>query len=180
MTDCNECHQYNKESLKKIATKVVINMIEMIKSVTEALGITEGIKTIKKAIENKIGKEKLVEVEVSGEKYYDMIELLKSDCFIKKFEEKIIKMSNKVKDNFASLKESLGKLQITSLLKQLDETKNCDDIMNAFMSVMKNKLNNVNGVLKSSVDTQLTQQGGGNYYKKYIKYKIKYYELKNL
>jgi hypothetical protein len=80
-------------------------------------------------------------------------------------------------DNFIELKNNLGRLQLLVLIKNLNKAENCADVLNAFMNVMNTKIETINEVLRSNI------QSGGNqidYYQKYKKYKKKYTIIKNM
>lgn len=80
-------------------------------------------------------------------------------------------------DNFIELKNNLGRLQLLVLIKNLNKAENCADVLNAFINVMNTKIETVNEVLRSNI------QSGGNqidYYQKYKKYKKKYTIIKNM
>lgn len=80
-------------------------------------------------------------------------------------------------DNFIELKNNLGRLQLLVLIKNLNKAENCTDVLNAFINVMNTKIETVNEVLRSNI------QSGGNqidYYQKYKKYKKKYTIIKNM
>lgn len=96
--------------------------------------------------------------------------LLESDININKFESKL--KTQKVINNFKILKERLAELQIFAIIKKLEEAHNYEHIINSFLIVLNNKIEDVNGVLETSI----TQKGGSkliDYYSKYLKYKIK-------
>ena len=79
--------------------------------------------------------------------------------------------------NFDTLKNNLGKLQILSLIKNLEKAEKCDDVLNVFIDMLNKKIGSVNTILQTNL------QGGGskiNYYKKYKKYKKKYLLLKKM
>jgi len=94
-----------------------------------------------------------------------------------------INLEAKTAENFDILKINLGKLQIKILLKMIEKSKDCNDTINKFISLFGDKIETVNTILDESL-----QMGGGNntnikktqvkndnnYYKKYIKYKLKY------
>jgi hypothetical protein len=128
----------------------------------------------------------IIEIKLNGdkqkmnEKISDPIkikkikELFLVDSKLFEFEEKNIK-TEKVRTNFNELKNNLGKLQILVLIKNLEKTKDCDSILNVLLSTLNNKFETVNSILSNKLD----QNGGSeNYYNKYLKYKIKYLNLK--
>lgn len=107
--------------------------------------------------------------------------LLVSDVEINKFESKI--KNPVVLNSFGKMKEKLAELQVLTLIKKLEKSESCDDMIHSFITVLNNKIDNVNEILEDS----LIQSGGGNnhriensenyeyyeYYLKYLKYKIK-------
>ena len=113
-------------------------------------------------------------------------DLLEKDNEINKFQDKLKGSSEKLLANFSLLKQNLGKLQILILLKNLESSENCDDMLNSFILVLNNKLESVNSIMETSVAKKLDepnkQTGGGNnkYFYKYNKYKFKYLSLKNI
>jgi hypothetical protein len=64
-----------------------------------------------------------------------------------------------------------------TLIKQLEKSKNCDDILHSLFVVLNNKIKNVTTFVKVSSD----QKGGSiNFYKKYLKYKNKVKKINHL
>lgn len=80
-------------------------------------------------------------------------------------------------ENFNTLKNNLGKLQLLVLLKNLKKAKKCDDVLNHFLNLMNNKIGQVNDILNENLQFGGSQK---NYYKKYKKYKIKYLLFKKM
>jgi hypothetical protein len=126
----------------------------------------------------------LIEEKEKTNKFIDIDE--KDELLIKKIEDllsnddEIDKFGNLLTDpdiisNFNLLKENLGKLQILVLLKNLEKSNNYSEMLNSFITILNSKFENVNEILG-------TQEGGGTNinYLKYIKYKYKYYILKNI
>lgn len=126
-------------------------------------------------------------------------ELLNKDNEIKKFDDKIKNSSQSIITNFNLLKNNLGKLQILVLIKNLESSKNNDELLNSFISILNDKLVSVNSIMESGIDKQINESkegisnkttpktenviltGGGNiinYKHLYIKYKNKYFSLK--
>jgi hypothetical protein len=101
--------------------------------------------------------------------------LLENDKEINEFN--IEDLDENVINNFNSLKQNLGKLQILILMKKLEKSNTTSDVLLSFIQVLNQKIENVNEIL-------VDQQGGGysnadlNYKKLYIKYKYKYCLLK--
>lgn len=98
--------------------------------------------------------------------------LLQSDSEITEFELKL--KNNRTIKNFYTMKEKLAELQVLALVKKLEKSETCDEVLNSFFVVLNNKFEGVNNVLADSIN----QTGGGSsrnvgYYKKYLKYKIK-------
>mgnify|MGYP001373296247 CR=1 FL=1 len=115
----------------------------------------------------------LLNVQINNSELLNTItNLLKSDKEINSFG-----LRNNLGDNYTILKNNLGKLQLLSLTKNLNKAEKCDDILNAFIEMMNNKISKVNDFL------QINLQSGGNqinYYKKYKKYKKKYLLFKKI
>lgn len=94
--------------------------------------------------------------------------------------EKIVK-NDLLKNNIISLKKKMGKVQILSLLKDKQDNKEFNILLNNVISTFSNKVDKINNVLEYN----LTQTGGNSnivdnsniYYYKYLKYKIKYLTL---
>jgi hypothetical protein len=126
------------------------------------------------------------EIAKSGENHRDkidtIIKLLGSDKDINNFGNSL--KNQQVKDNFNQLKNNLGKLQVLVLLKKIDKSKNCDDVLNTFIGIINNKVSIVNDIMEKKLDNNLIggQIGGSTndkeYIGKYIKYKLKYLKLK--
>lgn len=117
--------------------------------------------------------EETLNIEITDEtKIQKINKLLDVDSQFIEFEQKLLNQSTK--SSFKKLKENMGQLQILILIKSLNKSNNCDDIINALLSVLNNKIDNINDILKYDLDQS---GGGGNYYNKYIKYKIKYLKL---
>lgn len=96
--------------------------------------------------------------------------LLESDDQINKFQSRL--NNPVVLANFNTMKEKLGELQILALIKKLEKSESCDDVLNSFLVVLNNKFESVNNILEES----LNQSGGSkniDYYLKYLKYKLK-------
>lgn len=109
--------------------------------------------------------------------------LLRSDSEINQFETKL--KSKKVLQNFQIMKERLAELQVLALIKKLEKSDTCDDVINSFLVVLNNKFEGVNNVLADSINYEGQKGGGGNisninYYSKYLKYKLKNDKLKKL
>jgi hypothetical protein len=126
------------------------------------------------------------EIARSGENHKDkihmIIKLLQSDKEINNFGNSLTNQA--VKDNFNNLKNNLGKLQVLVLLKKIDKSNNCDEVLNTFIGIMNNKVSIVNDIMEKKLDNNLVggQIGGSlndkEYIGKYIKYKLKYLRLK--
>lgn len=132
---------------------------EIASRIADALGID--YERLKQSIPSK-----LIDIPISEEQMNKINELIESDTKIKSFG-----TTNNLSNNFTELKASLGTLQILALIKNLEKADNCDDVLNTFIKLMNTKIEQVNEILNTNL-----QSGGGqkNYYKKYIKYKIKY------
>lgn len=113
----------------------------------------------------------LLGVQIQNQQLLDTIEnLLQSDNEINQFGTR-----HGLGQNYTDLKNSLGRLQLLALAKNLARAERCDDVLNTFIQMMNNKIGQVNQVLQTNL-----QMGGNqiNYYKKYKKYKKKYFLLK--
>jgi len=154
-----------------------IGIIEISKSIAEALAIPEG--QLIELIRKKITQE---EIDKSSDNHKDKINeiknLLQSDEDINNFGDNL--KNQAVKNNFEKLKNNLGKLQVLVLLKKIEKSKDCDDILNNFIGIINNKISVVNDVLEKKLDRGQTGGGKKNtkYIGKYIKYKLKYLKLK--
>jgi hypothetical protein len=123
------------------------------------------------------------EIAKSSENHKDKIDvimnLLKSDTDINDFGNSL--KNQEVKDNFNKLKNNLGKLQVLVLLKKIDKSKNCDDVLNTFIGIINNKVSVVNDIMEKKLVGGGQVGGGRNgkeYIGKYVKYKLKYLRLK--
>lgn len=154
-----------------------IGIIELGQEIAKNLGIPND--EILNLIKSKLSQE---EINKSSENHKDkineIIKLLQSDIDINKFGNDL--KNQEIKNNFHKLKNNLGKLQVLVLLKKLEKSKDCDDILNGFIGIINNKISVVNDILEKKLDG--VQVGGGGYKKeyiyKYIKYKLKYLKLK--
>lgn len=113
---------------------------------------------------------------IDNEKLKQFDKLLFTDKKIKNFENTYINNTQEnTKISFNLLKQNLGKLQVLVLLKELEKSKNCDDVLNGLFTILNNKITSVNDILSNNI----IQTGGqNNYLKKYLKYKIKYFIIK--
>jgi hypothetical protein len=149
-----------------------MNITYILKLIASKLNINEN--TLLDVIKGKINDNEL-NIEITDpDKLIRINELLDVDSKLVEFEKNNI-LQEHTKQNFNKLKQNLGKLQILVLIKKLSESKGCDDILNALLSVLNTKFESVNNILTSN----LIQIGGTNdkFYKKYIKYKTKYLQL---
>jgi hypothetical protein len=115
----------------------------------------------------------LLVVQIQNQQLLDIIQnLLTSDDEINQFGTR-----HGLGQNYTELKNSLGRLQLLALAKNLARAESCDDVLNTFIQMMNNKIGQVNQVLQTNL-----QFGGNqiNYYKKYKKYKKKYFVLKKM
>jgi hypothetical protein len=141
------------------------------KRIKEKLGIEEDI--IDDLLKN-INFDKL-----SDEKKSLIDNLIDADDKLNLFKDKI--KTDKVKKNFDGLKTNLGKLQILILIKSLKKSESCDDILDSFIKILNTNVNSMNQIAENNI----IQKGGfnkninTNYLNKYIKYKIKYLQLKH-
>jgi trehalose-6-phosphate synthase len=152
-----------------------MNIIFILKSIASRLNIDEN--TLLDAVKGKINNKELNNEITDPDRLMKINELLDVDSKLVEFERNNI-LQEQTKENFNKLKQTLGKLQILVLIKKLSESKGCDDVINSLLSVLNTKFESVNNILTLN----LIQTGGtGNkYYKKYIKYKIKYLTYKNM
>ena len=149
-----------------------MNILKISNDVALKLGIKPSI--LEDIIKSRLSQEQLNEEITDPSKLEKINELFAADSNFLNFEKENIK-EGKTKENFDKLKENLGKLQILVLIKNLEKTKDCDSVLNALLGVLNNKFDTVNNMLSSN----LQQNGGGvNYYDKYIKYKVKFLNLK--
>lgn len=149
-----------------------MNILKISNDVASKLGIKSGI--LEDIIKSRLSLEQLNEEITDPGKLEKINELFAADSNFLNFEKENIK-EGKTKENFDKLKENLGKLQILVLIKNLEKTKDCDSVLNALLGVLNNKFDTVNNMLSSN----LQQNGGGvSYYNKYIKYKVKFLNLK--
>ena len=88
-----------------------------------------------------------------------------------------------IKDNWDKMTESLGELQMLSLLEKVEGT--CDEVINALLDALSKKITKVNEILRSKLHQPAAgrrEARGGNindkYLNKYLKYKNKYVYLK--
>ena len=115
----------------------------------------------------------LLQVQIQNQQLLATIQnLLQSDDEINQFGNR-----HRLGQNYTDLKNSLGRLQLLALAKNLARAERCDDVLNTFIQMMNNKIGQVNQVLQTNL-----QFGGNliNYYKKYKKYKKKYLSLKKM
>ena len=113
----------------------------------------------------------LLLVPIQNQELFNIIQiLLTSDDEINQFGRR-----HQLGQNYTELKNSLGRLQLLALAKNLARAESCDDVLNTFIQMMNNKIGQVNQVLQTNL-----QFGGNqiNYYLKYKKYKKKYFVLK--
>ena len=149
-----------------------MNILKISNDVASKLGIKSGI--LEDIIKSRLSLKQLNEEITDPGKLEKINELFAADSNFLNFEKENIK-EGKTKENFDKLKENLGKLQILVLIKNLEKTKDCDSVLNALLGVLNNKFDTVNNMLSSN----LQQNGGGvSYYNKYIKYKVKFLNLK--
>ena len=159
-----------------------MTIICIAKKIANILNIEPGELT--NIIQEKLSEDELKQIIDND----DVNNLINHDSTFAEFESKII--IQETKDNFKNLKQNLGKLQTLVLINRLKKSKNCDDILNSLFSVFNNKFKNINNILLSELNQAGGNQTGGNqtggnqtgsntlkYYKKYIKYKIKYLQL---
>jgi hypothetical protein len=165
-------------------TETINNIQDIAKHVAEKLFIDkEQLLTIIEKYEKKNGK---IIFNLENEQLLLQIkDLLKKDNEIKKFDDKIKNSSQNIINNFNLLKNNLGKLQILVLIKNIESSKNNDELLNSFISILNDKLISVNSIMESGIENQIhsnLQKGGSNniinYKYLYIKYKKKYFFLK--
>ena len=149
-----------------------MNILQISNNIAKNLNINKDI--LDNILENKIEKEQLNEPIKDINKLNEINKLLEVDSKIFDFEKNL--KNNETIENFKLLKENLGKLQILVFIKSLEKSKDCNDILNAFIELLNNKFKIVNNILSDD----LVQTGGGNinYLNKYIKYKSKYLKIK--
>jgi hypothetical protein len=158
-----------------------IGIIELSKLIAGKLAIPE--QQLIDLINTKLTPEEIAKSkDFNKDKISEIMKLLQSDEEITKFGDSL--KNQGVKDNFEHLKKNLGKLQVLVLLKKIDKSTNCDDVLNTFIGIINNKVSIVNDIMEKKLDNKLVggQVGGGRngkeYIGKYIKYKLKYLRLK--
>ena len=138
-------------------------------------GILEIIKTTLNIsddiLENIITSKNLTPEQLNTKYDSTIIDLIKNNVNnFDNFESKI--QGNETKENFKKFKENLGRLQVLVLIKKLEKSTNCDEIIKSFLDVL-------NPNIETLISIQEDQLGGGpDYYNKYLKYKKKYIILK--
>jgi hypothetical protein len=155
-----------------------MKILDITTLVSQSLGIDA--KILNDIIETRLSTEERNMEITDNDKLSKIQELLKTDSSILDYGERVIRTQN-TKNNFNKLKENLGKLQIFVLIRHLEKSKNCDGVLNSLLEVMNNKFEQVNSILQKGggKTINLYQDGETNYYQKYLKYKIKYFNLKN-
>lgn len=137
-------------------------------------------------------------IKLNEELITKITQLLEADDSIQKFQNKLTELnkSDKIISNFYKLKIELGKLQLAFLIKKINKSNNCEDLLKAFMSALNGKLTIVNEILAESLsnpqqnsssdfETISNLKGGGDisnctnkkYYLLYVKYKLKNLEI---
>ena len=107
-------------------------------------------------------------------------ELLKADEELQKLEAKLEPYYNDIKDQWNLMMKNLGKLQTFIFLKKI-EPSNCGPIINEIITALNTKINTVNEILEENIKSANNQTGGNteSFKQKYIKYKLKYLNIKN-
>jgi hypothetical protein len=152
-----------------------MNILEISNKVATALEIDALI--LENIIRTKLqeDEEQLTKL-IDNEKIEQFNKLLDTDNKIKTFEIKYINNTHEnTKKSFNSLKTNLGKLQVLVLLKELEKSKNCDQVLNGLFTILNNKISGINDIISNNT---IQNGGGNNYLKKYLKYKIKYFIIK--
>jgi hypothetical protein len=181
----------------------------VLESIIKKLNIKDGkkISQLKNIIEEKETKG-LLNDNISDNKKILIEKLLGADDDIRKFETEFIEPGTQtIKDQFSLFKNNIGELQVLVLIKLLEKSKNCDEVINSFLNVINNKVSSVNDILNEQYDSKedneevvfleggtkktINQKGGANFYiEKYIftdkdeeiinkVYKEKYLKYKN-
>jgi len=154
-----------------------MNILGISCEISTKLGIDSG--TLDTILRKNLTEEELNRTFSNNPKMIQLEELLNKDSNILEFEKKIT--SDDTKQKFDTLKNSLGKLQILVLINKLKKSKNCDEVLNSFMSVFNDKIELVNTILEETLEDNVKQEqkgGNNNYFIKYLKYKKKYILLK--
>ena len=102
--------------------------------------------------------------------------LLSSDNSIGQLDRQLTSPATLAK--FQGLKEQLGKLQVFALVQKLQQSGDCEDVLNTFFDAMNQKIEAVNGVLSENLSQP--QHGGGDnssVKRKLLKYRLKHHEL---
>lgn len=97
-------------------------------------------------------------------------ELVEKDAELGTLHEKILKNFPDISDQWYKLMENLAKLQTFILLQKIEPT-NCQPIISEIINALNNKITTVNNILEEKLNS--------NTQKKYLKYKSKYFHLKN-
>jgi hypothetical protein len=144
----------------------MVKITDIARNVAIKLGINENI------LFDAIQKNNNIDLEIQNAELIEKInELLNFDEDINKFDNEYIKNEN-TKKNFNNFKQNIGKLQILILLKNIEKSQNCDDILNSFIGILNNKLSTVNDILFDNISN--TQSGGGNIKSKKYNFFIKF------
>ena len=138
--------------------------------VTKAIdNITETLDINKNMLESIIQDKKKIKIK----KQPILINrLLNNNVRLKKLN-KYVKNNKNLNEKIQNLKKKMSILQLNSIIKKEDSK----EILNEVIKTIDNKLYNINNVLENNY----IQNGGTttHYYYKYLKYKIKYFELMN-
>lgn len=145
-----------------------------------------GTQTLRNTIKEKFPHHS--NIKLDNKLLNEINKLLETDDEITKFQLKLENMSQNTQNNFQILKIELGKLQLDTLIKKINKSSDCEEILHAFISALNGKLSVVNDILTESlqnpIDSTSIQKGGSieidninKYYLKYAKYKLKTQEL---
>ena len=145
----------------------------------------------KNELTNLVSDKEILEKVIDQQTETLLDKLLDYNKNLSDYEKKLAKVTNtkesQHKTNYTELKKTFAKLEVKILLKYIDKPEDLDNIINKIVNSMTQKIKVVNEVMISN----LVQEGGGEkidfniineiiYFKKYIKYKNKYLELKKL
>ena len=146
-----------------------MNIKEILKTIKTTLGISDNI------LDDIITRKNLTSAQLATKYDNKITDLIKKNTTgFNDFENKI--QGSETKENFKKFKRNLGQLQILILIKKLEKSTNCDEIIKSFLDVL-------NPNIEALISIQEDQSGGGeedDYYNKYLKYKKKYFILKKI
>lgn len=177
IVDINNSYEYRKQNMIKIKKDKIMIFTDYIQKIFEILGINnENDREKIKRLISKIDDDDKVTFVNRLEKKIDII--LNQDA---KFAELKLNLKdmidfNEISVNWDKLMFQMGKLQTLILINKLKDG-NINKLIDSIISAFDRKFNIINDILEENIG--IGQQNGG--YKrisKYLKYKIKYLEIK--